>query len=213
MSLFAGSSFAASLAGFQAPEHGAVARHYVAARQDGNSSDNTIDMFIDSQYSGEDSASYAASVVNACPDMTVLALQCTAGPSYLEDGACGSNAEVFTVTHAPDMYSISIITETRTMGVDVTATAHESCAIAATAATCSADAYAEAEGTRTGSSAVTTITGSAFTDRIYPVTITGGAEMLASPTGTCENTAPALSVRNIAWCLAGAVGIAGFLAV
>ncbi|RYP62849.1 hypothetical protein DL769_007143 [Monosporascus sp. CRB-8-3] len=214
MSLFAGSSFGASLAGFRAPEHAAVARHYVAARQNGNSSDDTINMFIDSEYTGEEGARYAASVVNACPDMTVLALQCTAGPSYLVDGACGSDAAVFTVTHAPDMFSVSIVTATQTMGVDVTMTADESCAIAATtAATCSADIVIEAEGTKTDTSAVTTITGSAYTDKLYPVTITGGAEKLASPTGTCENAAPALSVRNIAWCLAGAVGIAGFLAV
>ncbi|RYP60602.1 hypothetical protein DL770_009956 [Monosporascus sp. CRB-9-2] len=213
MSLFAGTSFAASLAGFQAPEHGAVARHYVAARQNGNSSNGAIDMFIDSEYSGEDRVNYAASVIDVCPGMTVLALQCTAGPSYLGDEACGSNAAVFTVTHAPDLYSVSLITETQTMGVDVTMTVHESCAITATAATCSADFNVEAEGTRTSSSVVTTVTGSTYTDNIYPVMITGGAEKLSTYTDTCENAAPVLSVRNIAWCLAGAVGFAGFLAV
>ncbi|RYP00352.1 hypothetical protein DL764_006552 [Monosporascus ibericus] len=203
--------FAASLAGFQATEHGAVARHYVAARQNSNSLNGAIDMFIDSDYSG---VSYAALVVDVCPGMTVLALQCTAGPSYVEDEACGSNTAVFTVTHAPDLYSVKVVTETRTMGVDVTVTLQESCAITATTgATCSADINAEAAGTRTGSSAVTTITGSAYTDKIYPVMITGGAEKLSAITGTCENAAPALSVRNIAWCLAGAIGIAGFLAV
>ncbi|RYP41637.1 hypothetical protein DL767_000842 [Monosporascus sp. MG133] len=214
MGLFAGSSFAASLAGFQAPERGAVARHYVAARQNGNSSDGAVSMFIDSEYSGEDRPSFAASVVDVCVGMTVLALQCTAGPSHLGDEACGSNAAAFTITHAPDLYSVSVITETRTSGVDVTVTAHESCAIATTtAATCNVDFNVEAQGTRTGSSAVTTITGSAYLDKIYPVMITGGVEKLSTITGTCENAAPALSVRNIAWCLAGAVGIAGFLAV
>ncbi|RYP76886.1 hypothetical protein DL771_001439 [Monosporascus sp. 5C6A] len=210
MSLFPGSSFAASLAGFQAPEHGAVAGHSVAARQNSNSSDATINMFIDSGYSGEDRAGYAASVVDACPDMTLLALQCTAGPSY----ACGPNAAVLTVTHAPDMYSASVVTAGRRGSVAVTMTAHESCAIATTtAATCSVDVVIEVDGQRTSSSAVATTTGSAYTDNVYPVMITGGAEKLASPTGTCVNAAPALSVRNIAWCLAGAVGIAGFLAV
>ncbi|RYO83952.1 hypothetical protein DL766_000993 [Monosporascus sp. MC13-8B] len=214
MSLFAGASFGASLGGFQAPEHGAVARHHVAARQNGNSTDSTIEMFIDSNYPSDEGASYAVSVVNACIDMTVLALQCTAGPPDLGDKVCGSNAPVLTVTHAPEMYSFMTVTEARANGADVTMTLRESCAVARpTAATCSANFDVTAAGTQTSSSAVTAITGSAFSDKIYQVRITGGAEKLASPTGTCENAAPTLSVRNIAWCLAGALGIAGFLAV
>ncbi|RYP60245.1 hypothetical protein DL770_010032 [Monosporascus sp. CRB-9-2] len=211
MSLFAGSSFNASLAGFQAPEYGPVARHYVAVRQNGDSSDDTIDMFIDNYYS-EYEVSYAASVINACRDMTTLALQCTAGPSFIDDLGCGSNAPVYTVTHASDLYSALIVTEIVTEATDVTMTLHDSCAIAAMAATCSADADVEIEGSRTSTSIVATFTGSAYTDRIYPVEITGGAEKLTSPTATC-GAVPAFSVRNIAWGLAGAVGIAGFLVV
>ncbi|RYP22851.1 hypothetical protein DL765_001447 [Monosporascus sp. GIB2] len=212
MSLFAGASFGASLAGFQVPEHGAVARHHVAARQNGNSMDNTIEMFIDTSWSDE-GASYAVSVVNACPDRTTLVLQCTAGPPELGE-ACGSNGPVRTVTHAPETYSFMEVIKGWANGVDVTMTVRESCAVARpTAATCSENFDVVEGGTQTVSSGVTTITGSAFSEKIHQVQVTGGAEKLASPTGTCENAALTLSVRNIAWCLAGALGIAGFLTI
>src|SRR4051812_3177864 len=52
---------------------------------------NTVSMFFDTP---EDEMEYAASIVSACSDHTVYAMQCTKGPSAIPSTGCGPNAEV-----------------------------------------------------------------------------------------------------------------------
>lgn len=51
----------------------------------------TVNMFINDVYDGD--ASYAASIVSACSDQTVYALQCTSAAEAASD-TCGPNAPV-----------------------------------------------------------------------------------------------------------------------
>lgn len=73
-------------------------------RQNGSAPESTVNMFVDSV--GED-WKWAASIVEACADQTVMALQCTAGGGGVQAGfvgstTCGPNAQV--CSHVPLMF-------------------------------------------------------------------------------------------------------------
>lgn len=51
----------------------------------------TVNMFIDSENSDYE---YAASIITACVDQTVYALQCTSAPDTVGAATCGPNAAV-----------------------------------------------------------------------------------------------------------------------
>lgn len=68
------------------PHH---APRMVVPRND--SSVPTVNMFIDG---ASPEMKYAASIVDVCADTTTFALRCTAGPSTIISGACGSNGPV-----------------------------------------------------------------------------------------------------------------------
>jgi len=61
------------------------------ARDNSTTTNNTVNMFIDAQ--GSDYG-YAASVITACVDQTVYALQCTSGPVGVGSQTCGPNGVV-----------------------------------------------------------------------------------------------------------------------
>ena len=69
-------------------------------RNESTTRNNTVNLFIDSL--GED-YEYAASVITACADHTVFALQCTATQVGVPTEACGPNA----VVSAKDLPGIS----------------------------------------------------------------------------------------------------------
>lgn len=52
---------------------------------------DTVNMFVDSLY---DDVEFAASVVTACVDQTVYAIQCTSAPSSIGTKTCGPNGPV-----------------------------------------------------------------------------------------------------------------------
>lgn len=64
----------------------------IQARNESTTRNNTVNMFVD----GSEDFQYAASVVTACVDQTIYAIQCTAAPSSLRIGSetCGPNGVV-----------------------------------------------------------------------------------------------------------------------
>ncbi|GAP87132.1 hypothetical protein SAMD00023353_2301470 [Rosellinia necatrix] len=193
--LDAGSMFAArDVAGFSP----AVAP--MVARQE--SGPTSVNIFIDGQPEFE----YAASVVAACADHTVYAVQCTGGgPSSL----CGSDSPPATITENASQYHVSSAVTTKTLGVEVKVTLIEECELAGTtAATCTATVAGSAEGQKTTTSATTTY--DAASALHFDVAITAGNQKLVNPTGTCSGA----STRAVAlWGLLGAVGAVGVLAL
>jgi len=61
------------------------------ARNGSTTANNTVNMFIDSTNSNYE---YAASIITACVDQTVYALQCTAAPVGVGSNTCGPNGAV-----------------------------------------------------------------------------------------------------------------------
>lgn len=64
----------------------------LAAAQNSSSADPTVNLFINDAYGGQ--LDFAASIVTACADQTVYALQCTSGPASIDSDVCGSNGVV-----------------------------------------------------------------------------------------------------------------------
>ncbi|KAI9056225.1 hypothetical protein LZ554_001153 [Drepanopeziza brunnea f. sp. 'monogermtubi'] len=196
----------------------AATGQFLQERQSPNSSsssDPTVNLFIDST---DPDFEYAASVISACRDETVYALQCTAGPSDVGDLTCGPNAVIATLTNGVSTYGFSSEATTRTQGVEVKVTVIESCALAATtAATCTATIKGEAAGTKTSTSTTTILSGSDYMR--FDVAITGGAEKTAAATGACKSSAAAgnLSLNSnsmmMLWALAGFAGAASILSM
>lgn len=52
---------------------------------------DTVNMFVDSLY---DDVEFAASIITACVDQTVYAIQCTSAPSSIGTESCGPNGIV-----------------------------------------------------------------------------------------------------------------------
>jgi len=66
---------------------------FAVAADNSASSDNTVQLFIDDALNGK--GRYAASVVNACKDQTVYAIQCTSDTGgYVGSRTCGAAAPV-----------------------------------------------------------------------------------------------------------------------
>jgi hypothetical protein len=64
----------------------------VHARQNSSTTSNdTVNMFIDGASSEFE---YGASIVEACADQTIYAIQCTSAPSYYGLETCGPNGAV-----------------------------------------------------------------------------------------------------------------------
>lgn len=61
------------------------------ARNNSSPANNTVNMFLDSI---DGNFEYAASIVTACVDQTVYAIQCTGGPTRFGSATCGPNAVV-----------------------------------------------------------------------------------------------------------------------
>ncbi|KAI0487600.1 hypothetical protein F4859DRAFT_263013 [Xylaria cf. heliscus] len=180
-----------------------VSRNALEAR-DGPS---TVNIFIDAADAEDNDYEYAASVVEACVSYTVYALQCTAGSASF----CGGNLPAATVTENASQYHFSSATTTTTAGVEVKATAIESCNLAGTtAATCTATIAGSAQGQKTSTSGVVTYTNAATLR--FDVSITGGNEKLVNPTGKCTSAASSVSARAVAlWGFLGAIGAASVL--
>ncbi|KAK9799962.1 hypothetical protein SCARD494_01755 [Seiridium cardinale] len=181
-----------------------------------NSTYPTVNLFIDDD--GSSAWKYVASVVTACADQTVYALQCTAGPTstYIAGNyfteVCDST-KVVTVTEGPSHYIQSLSTELAVGGTEVTLVATDNCALSGTtAAVCTTAATASAGRTTTSSTTASTYSGTSFGR--YDVPITAGAEKTANPTGTCapSSAASGLNTKGLAvWALASVVGAVGFL--
>lgn len=118
-----------------------------------------------------------------------------------------------TVTAGSDHYELASTVTTRTLGYDVTVSVEETCTLAGTtAATCTATAGGEADGTHTSQTAVVTVASPTYYR--YDVEITGGADKTKNPSPTCgsEGTATNLNAKSTAiWALAGTFGVATLL--
>ncbi|CAL3964355.1 unnamed protein product [Diplocarpon coronariae] len=173
----------------------------------------TVNLFIDSTDADWE---YAASIIAACADQTVYAVQCTSGGDLVGAQTCGPNAVKATLTAGTSTYRFSSDLTTTTLGVEVTATAEESCLLAGTtAATCTATVKATADGTRTTTTTRATLSGTAYYR--YDVAITGGAEKTATAAATCgggggsDTKGAGATVRPrgvLLWAVAG-VAVAG----
>ncbi|OWP01184.1 hypothetical protein B2J93_5464 [Marssonina coronariae] len=185
----------------------------------------TVNLFIDSTDADWE---YAASIIAACADQTVYAVQCTSGGDLVGAQTCGPNAvfangvrgwwraQKATLTAGTSTYRFSSDLTTTTLGVEVTATAEESCLLAGTtAATCTATVKATADGTRTTTTTRATLSGTAYYR--YDVAITGGAEKTATAAATCgggggsDTKGAGATVRPrgvLLWAVAG-VAVAG----
>jgi hypothetical protein len=77
----------------RAVEYGASSYPVLHPRQNTTqpTANDTVNIFIDS--TNED-WEYAASIIEACSDQTVLALQCTSGGDFVGTETCGPNAAV-----------------------------------------------------------------------------------------------------------------------
>ncbi|KAI3326947.1 hypothetical protein HD806DRAFT_531542 [Xylariaceae sp. AK1471] len=172
-----------------------------------NSGSDTVNLFLDVQ---DDDYEFAASVVAACKEHTVYALQCTEGSS--NPSTCGPDSPKVTFTENASEYRISSATKTRTAGVDVTVTLIETCKLGGTtAATCTVTYGGEAKGQKTFVTSESTFTDVASWR--VDVAITAGNEKLANPTGKCS-AASEINTRAVAlWGLVGAIGAIGVLAL
>ncbi|OBT65066.1 hypothetical protein VE03_05264 [Pseudogymnoascus sp. 23342-1-I1] len=172
---------------------------------------NSVNIFMDSLY---DDVEFAASIITVCSDQTVFAIQCTSAPASIAAGTdCGPNGPLMTLTAGGDNYEFASTVTTRTMGYDVTVSAQETCTLAGTtAATCTATAGGEADGTSTSRTAVVTVASPTYFR--FDVEITGGAEKTKNPAPTCsfEGAASSLNTKTMAiWALTGTFGVASLL--
>ncbi|KAB5549541.1 hypothetical protein GE09DRAFT_176912 [Coniochaeta sp. 2T2.1] len=183
-------------------------RNGVVAR---NESVPTVNLFIDAMSPRQQ---YGASIVDACQDHTIYAIQCTSGPPSVGSATCGPNAPTLTLTEGPATYVISTAASTRTGGYDVKATLQESCELRGTTeAVCSATFGGSVDKTTTSASTTSTLSGTDY--HRFDVAITGGAEKTANPTACAggKSAAAGLSAKSVAvWSLLGALGVVGFLA-
>ncbi|KAG4416092.1 hypothetical protein IFR04_010795 [Cadophora malorum] len=189
--------------GARAVEYGASSYPVLHPRQNSTTPSDTINMFIESM---DGDWEYAASIVEACADQTILALRCTSGGDFVGSSTCGPNAVPATVTMGTATYHFSSAVTTSTMGSVVSATAIEGCELAGTtAATCTATIGGEVDGKKTTTSVTSTLTGASYYR--FDVAITGGAEKTASATATCapgKNAGTSLSAKTMmVWALAG----------
>ncbi|KAH7411394.1 hypothetical protein BKA64DRAFT_380420 [Cadophora sp. MPI-SDFR-AT-0126] len=189
--------------GARGVEYGSSSYPVLRPRQNGTAPADTINMFIDSM---DEDWEYAASIVEACADQTILELRCTSGGSFVGTETCGPNAVPATLTMGTATYHFSSAVTTSTLGSQVSATAIEACQLAGTtAATCTATIGGEVDGKKTTTSATSTLSG--FNYYRYDVAITGGAEKTASATATCapgKNAGTFLSAKTMmVWALAG----------
>jgi len=119
------------------------------------------------------------------------------------------------MTVGPSNYAISTAIATSTLGKDVTGNLGETCKLAGTtAATCTATGGVTVGPISTTVSAVETLSGLRYNR--FDVMITAGAEKISNPTACAKPTggAGSLNPRNMAvWALAGAIGVANFLAL
>ncbi|KAI0458111.1 hypothetical protein F5B21DRAFT_461345 [Xylaria acuta] len=168
----------------------------------------TVNIFIDAMDADINEYEYAASVVDACVSYTVYALQCTSGAADF----CGANVPAATVTENASEYKFSSTAATKTAGVEVKATAIETCQLdGTTAAACTATAVVSVQGTKSSATATTTYTDAAT--QHFKVSITGGNEKLVNPTGKCS-AASSVNIRAVAlWGFLGAIGAVGVLAL
>ncbi|KAJ9136647.1 hypothetical protein NKR23_g9683 [Pleurostoma richardsiae] len=173
---------------------------------------STVNLFINDDMDGD--AGYVASVVSACADETVYAIQCTSGP--VGPATCGPDAPILTLTEGPAIYEASIVTKSSANGVDATVSVWESCKLdGTTAATCSASVSVKANGQQTATATQTVLSGTDY--HRFQVAITAGAEKTASATGSCGagdsgSAAPGRNVRFAAASgLLAAVGAAALL--
>ncbi|KAH8803346.1 hypothetical protein F5884DRAFT_903908 [Xylogone sp. PMI_703] len=170
----------------------------------------TVNLFIIDNFDGN--AGYQASIVSACGDATVYAVQCTSGPASASPSTCGPAAPTLTLTEGPSVYIASSVSLIESNGETVTATIAESCALkGTTAANCKAAVTLSAQGQETSSTTALTISGTNY--HRFDVPITAGAAKTATATGKCTSGAmhTADSRGVLAMAVAGALGLAGVL--
>ncbi|KAL2139884.1 hypothetical protein VTI28DRAFT_4542 [Corynascus sepedonium] len=182
-----------------------------AAAADNSTLSGNVELFIDDSLGGR--GSYAASVVNACKDRTVYAIQCTSvSGGIVGSSICGSAAPTLTFTEGPNLYSVVYTTTENIAGQDAEMLIGESCNIrGTTAAECNYTLSASFDGTSTAIETSLAITGTDF--HRYQVSITGGAEKIARATGSCNadaNAAAGTSASAVKVMAAAlAIGLAG----
>ncbi|ELR05338.1 hypothetical protein VC83_06531 [Pseudogymnoascus destructans] len=173
---------------------------------------NTVNLFIDSE---SEEIEFAASIITACVDHTVYAIQCTKAPASIGTNCGPDGQEILTITEGSAVYQWDYTATTRTMGYDVTASLVESCSLAGTtAATCVGTAGGEAAGTKTSKTAVVTIASPTYYR--FDVEITGGADKTKNPSPTCgaKGAATSLNAKTMAiWALTGTFGVASLLSM
>lgn len=120
-----------------------------------------------------------------------------------------------TLTVGEGIFDYITTSATRTLGYDLTVSAHETCVLAGTtAATCTATASFSGAGFSTSTTLTETATGTDYYR--YDVEITAGAEKTAHPTATCASTGAAASLNSktmAIWALAGVIGVASILTI
>ncbi|KAK4249127.1 hypothetical protein C7999DRAFT_30338 [Corynascus novoguineensis] len=188
---------------------------FAAAADNSTGSGNHVELFIDGSLSRR--ASYAALIVNACKDHAVYALQCTSvSGGIVGSNICGSAAPTLTVTEGANLYLFEYATTTNVAGHDAEMLIAASCNIrGTTAAECDYSLSASVDDTSTVIETSAAITGTDF--HRYQVSITGGAEKIASATGSCDanaNAAAGTSASAVkAMAAALAISLAGVVAL
>ncbi|CAN8097549.1 unnamed protein product [Discula destructiva] len=178
---------------------------FAAAQSNSSSAIPTVNMFINDDLNGD--AAYAASIVSACADKTVYALQCTSAED-VSQSTCGPDAPIATVTQGPSIYEVAITTTVVYAGVTGVGKVYESCALSGTtAASCTGSASVSVQGESTESAVATVLTGSDY--HRFDVDITGGAEKTASATGSCNGEETSNAGKLVAFGSVLAAGILG----
>ncbi|CAN8097550.1 unnamed protein product [Discula destructiva] len=198
---------------------------FAAAQSNSSSAIPTVNMFINDDLNGD--AAYAASIVSACADKTVYALQCTSAED-VSQSTCGPDApvrsiplpkpimtveltalfQIATVTQGPSIYEVAITTTVVYAGVTGVGKVYESCALSGTtAASCTGSASVSVQGESTESAVATVLTGSDY--HRFDVDITGGAEKTASATGSCNGEETSNAGKLVAFGSVLAAGILG----
>jgi hypothetical protein len=71
-----------------------------------NSSEPSLNLFVNDSFNGD--AVYAASIVTACADQTVYALQCISGPASASPSTCGPSAPVSFLSFPNFFYTLRL---------------------------------------------------------------------------------------------------------
>jgi hypothetical protein len=69
-------------------------RSRLQARDNSTASNSTVNLFLGSGGAEFRDWDYAASIITACVDQTVYAIQCTSAPQSVGSATCGPNAPV-----------------------------------------------------------------------------------------------------------------------